>query len=148
VQTIGIWTLLGAPMIPNFLLVKLMRLSFFNFYPVVFFVVLLSIYITHFFCWHLGLMYRAHHDVFPWVLQRHEKKPRKDAMSQLELQRAAQRRREVAKIARANRERAGTAMVDGQQIKISNVRTADQQPPREMWQRVRDAADAPPEDTA
>ncbi len=30
-----------------------------------------SVYLAHFFCWHLGMMYRAHHEDFPWVLQRH-----------------------------------------------------------------------------
>ncbi len=29
------------------------------------------VYLTHYFCWLLGLMYRSHHDSFPWVLQRH-----------------------------------------------------------------------------
>ncbi len=33
-------------------------------------------YVTHFFAWHLGLMYRAHHDGFPWVAQRHIRTPR------------------------------------------------------------------------
>jgi hypothetical protein len=33
-----------------------------------------SIYLAHFFCWHLGMMYRAHHEQFPWVLQRHVKR--------------------------------------------------------------------------
>jgi hypothetical protein len=31
----------------------------------------ICVYLAHFFCWHLGLMYRAHHDEFPWLLQRH-----------------------------------------------------------------------------
>jgi hypothetical protein len=31
----------------------------------------LTMYLTHLFAWHLGLMYRAHHDVFPWLAQRH-----------------------------------------------------------------------------
>ena len=30
-----------------------------------------AIYLMHLFCWHLGLLYRRHHDAFPWVLQRH-----------------------------------------------------------------------------
>jgi len=29
------------------------------------------VYIMHYFCWLLGLMYRTHHDKFPWILQRH-----------------------------------------------------------------------------
>jgi hypothetical protein len=30
-----------------------------------------SVYWMHFFCWHLGLMYREHQEEFPWILQRH-----------------------------------------------------------------------------
>jgi hypothetical protein len=30
-----------------------------------------AIYLTHLFCWYLGLLYRKHHEAFPWVLQRH-----------------------------------------------------------------------------
>jgi hypothetical protein len=29
------------------------------------------VYLTHYFCWLLGLMYRSHHEQFPWVLQHH-----------------------------------------------------------------------------
>lgn len=36
-------------------------------YPLMF----AGIYMVHAFCWHLGLIYRKHHDHFPWVLQRH-----------------------------------------------------------------------------
>lgn len=32
-----------------------------------------SVFVTHLFCWHLGLIYRAHHDQFPWLAQRHVK---------------------------------------------------------------------------
>ena len=35
---------------------------------------ILSVYLAHFFCWHLGLMYRANHSKFRWVAQFHEKK--------------------------------------------------------------------------
>lgn len=30
-----------------------------------------GIYLMHYFCWYLGLMYRDFHDQFPWILQRH-----------------------------------------------------------------------------
>ena len=30
-----------------------------------------GVYLMHYFMWYLGLMYRSHHDQFPWVLQRH-----------------------------------------------------------------------------
>jgi hypothetical protein len=32
---------------------------------------ILGIFLMHWFCWYLGLMYRAHQEQFPWVLQRH-----------------------------------------------------------------------------
>ena len=37
---------------------------------------LASVYLGHYFCWHLGLLYRAHHEEFPWLLQRHVRTPR------------------------------------------------------------------------
>jgi hypothetical protein len=30
-----------------------------------------AVFLAHWFCWHMGLIYRFHHDRFPWVLQRH-----------------------------------------------------------------------------
>jgi hypothetical protein len=38
---------------------------------------LAAIFLTHVFCWHLALMYRAHQPEFPWILQHHirTKKP-------------------------------------------------------------------------
>ena len=44
--------------------------------PLVLTVLGLTIYLTHMFAWHLGLMYRAHHDGFPWLAQRHVRTPR------------------------------------------------------------------------
>ena len=38
-----------------------------------------GIYLAHFFCWYLGLLYRAHHDAFPWALQRHVRDPALEA---------------------------------------------------------------------
>ena len=40
-----------------------------------------SVYLTHFFCWHLGLLYRAHQEEFPWILQRHISKRRDPVMA-------------------------------------------------------------------
>jgi hypothetical protein len=34
---------------------------------------LIGIYLMHWFCWYLGIIYRAHQDQFSWVLQRHER---------------------------------------------------------------------------
>jgi hypothetical protein len=36
----------------------------------------LSIFVTHQFCWNLGLYYRRNHPFFPWVGRFHEQKPR------------------------------------------------------------------------
>ena len=35
-----------------------------------------TMYVSHLFAWHLGLLYRSHHDAFPWVGQRHVRTPR------------------------------------------------------------------------
>lgn len=48
----------------------------------------ISVYLAHFFCWHLGLMYRAHHDEFPWLLQRHIRRDK----ATFEVERAAARK--------------------------------------------------------
>jgi hypothetical protein len=37
----------------------------------VFSALVIGIYMMHYFCWYLGLIYRDYHEVFPWVLQRH-----------------------------------------------------------------------------
>jgi hypothetical protein len=39
-------------------------------------IMMLAVYLIHFFAWHLGLLYRQHHDQFPWLAQRHVKEPR------------------------------------------------------------------------
>jgi hypothetical protein len=35
-----------------------------------------GIYLMHWFCWYLGILYKAHHAEFPWVLQRYIRDPR------------------------------------------------------------------------
>ncbi len=35
-----------------------------------------GIFFMHLFCWYLGLIYRRHHEQFPWLLQRHIPKPK------------------------------------------------------------------------
>jgi TctA family transporter len=34
---------------------------------------IMGIFLMHYFCWVLGLLYRQKHEQFPWVLQRHVK---------------------------------------------------------------------------
>jgi len=35
---------------------------------------LVTIYLMHIFCWHLGLIYREHHGSFPWAFQYHKRR--------------------------------------------------------------------------
>jgi hypothetical protein len=37
--------------------------------------IVLAIYFSHLFTWHLGVLYREHHDAFPWLAQRHIRRP-------------------------------------------------------------------------
>lgn len=48
---------------------------------------------AHYFCWHLGLLYRRYHDHFPWVMQRHVSQ-----RAQAELAKAAQIRARRGKL--------------------------------------------------
>jgi hypothetical protein len=38
--------------------------------------ILVAVYLLHFFAWHLGLIYRNNHEQFPWLAQRHVKTDR------------------------------------------------------------------------
>lgn len=37
-------------------------------------VLMVGIYFMHLFCWEIGLLYRRHHEEFPWLFQRHAKR--------------------------------------------------------------------------
>jgi len=39
----------------------------------------LAVYLMHLFCWRVGLLYRAHHEEFPWAFQYHVRTPRPGA---------------------------------------------------------------------
>ena len=45
---------------------------------------LLGVYFFHFACWYLGMLYRANHEKFPWILQQHIHSRRTDTLAQLE----------------------------------------------------------------
>jgi hypothetical protein len=89
------FSLFGVYMIPVALREKHLWIYKFNMPALHFPILFLSIMIIHFACWHLGLIYRNHHDHFPWILQRHL---------------STRRQAEAAKAAeiRARRRRAGT----------------------------------------
>lgn len=42
-----------------------------------------AIYLMHFYCWHLGVLYRMHQQDFPWVFQRHIPDPAKKKATRL-----------------------------------------------------------------
>ena len=55
-------------------------------------ILLISVYLLHFFCWHLGMLYRANHEIFPWIAQRHikvERPPRRGVGQASNVQRSA-----------------------------------------------------------
>jgi hypothetical protein len=37
---------------------------------------IVAVYLMHLFCWRVGLLYRAHHEEFPWAFQYHVRTPR------------------------------------------------------------------------
>jgi hypothetical protein len=65
---------------------------------------LLGIYLMHFACWHLGLLYRANQDAFPWILQRHVHTQRTDTLAQLEAARKAAKQLDALRRNRPDRE--------------------------------------------
>lgn len=43
----------------------------------------IAIYLMHFYCWYMGILYRRHQQDFPWVLQRHIPDPTRKAATRL-----------------------------------------------------------------
>jgi hypothetical protein len=91
---------------------------------------LLGIYLFHFACWHLGLLYRAHHDEFPWVLQRHVYSRRTDTLAQLEAARKAAKHADLLRVNRPDREQRISEIRDAEKAK----RAAQEAKP--IWDRV------------
>ncbi|MCC7349507.1 MAG: hypothetical protein IT446_02965 [Phycisphaerales bacterium] len=66
-----LWLIVGLEMIPRQWLSANPWLSNLNHFVVVYLLIWIAIYGVHFFAWHLGLLYRRHHERFNWTLQRH-----------------------------------------------------------------------------
>jgi hypothetical protein len=66
-----LWLIVGLEMIPRQWLSANPWLSNLNHFVVVYLLIWIAIYGVHFFAWHLGLLYRRHHERFNWALQRH-----------------------------------------------------------------------------
>ena len=86
------WLFPGVPLVPAFLTTPVggvITVAGLIGYPLL----AAGIYFAHAFAWTLGKIYQQHHDVFPWVLQRHVS-TRTDPTKQLELAKMAQLRAE------------------------------------------------------
>lgn len=88
-----LWLLVGLDLLPRQWMAANPWMMYLNHFVVVYLLIWIAIYLTHFFAWHLGLLYRRHHDQFNWTLQRHTPVNR---MANLP-QEVAQRRAEAAK---------------------------------------------------
>jgi len=91
---------------------------------------LLGIYLFHFACWHLALLYRANHDRFPWILQRHVASRRTDTLAQLEAARKAAKRLDALRKNKPDRDK-----------RVNEIRTADKakataNDAKPIWDRV------------
>ena len=96
---------------------------------------ILGIYLFHFACWHLGLLYRANHDRFPWVLQRHVMSRRTDMVAQLE---AARRAAQQLDALRAHRPDRDQRVAELRAAEKARQAAANQPAPGEkpIWDRV------------
>jgi hypothetical protein len=70
------WGVLGLWLVPAGMLEEYPRLAAMNHYAIADSVLFVGIYFAHYYFWTLGILYRRHHNEFPWVMQRHT--PRKD----------------------------------------------------------------------
>jgi hypothetical protein len=86
------FSLFGVYMIPIGFREKHLWIYKFNMPAIHFPLLFLSIMAIHFACWHLGLIYRNHHERFPWILQRHVSTRRQVEAAQAAKIRARRRR--------------------------------------------------------
>jgi hypothetical protein len=91
---------------------------------------LLGIYLMHFACWHLGLLYRANHERFPWILQRHVHSKRTDTLAQLEAARRNARRIDALRKNKPDRDQRVGELRDAEKTKRAQT---DAKP---IWDRV------------
>jgi hypothetical protein len=96
-------------------------------------VLLVGIYLMHFACWHLGLLYRGNHDSFPWILQRHVYSKRTDTIAQLEQARKMARRHDLLQKNKPDRDQRIAEIRDAEKAKRAK---ADAKP---IWDRVADS---------
>lgn len=66
-----LWLLVGIDLLPRQWRVANPWVTNLNHFVIFYLLTWIAIYLTHLFAWHLGLLYRRHHDRFNWTLQRH-----------------------------------------------------------------------------
>lgn len=66
-----LWLLAGYDLLPRQWITANPWILRLNHFVVVYLLIWIAIYLTHFFAWHLGLLYRRHYERFNWALQRH-----------------------------------------------------------------------------
>ncbi|HEY8668777.1 MAG TPA: hypothetical protein VIL86_19170 [Tepidisphaeraceae bacterium] len=74
------WAIAGLFLLPSSLRNERWALAM-NHPAVVYPMLLAAIYLMHAWCWLLGILYRAHHDDFPWLFQRHHRVARRRKMT-------------------------------------------------------------------
>lgn len=65
---------------------------------------IIGVFLFHFACWNLALLYRGNQDKLPWILQRHVHSRRTDTLAQLEAARKAAQRHDALRANQPNRD--------------------------------------------
>lgn len=92
-----VFALAGVYILPPHLLGAIPWIWKLNHPLVVYPVILFNVILMHFACWHLGVIYRRHHNAFPWVLQHHVSARRRSEAQQAARIRALNRKRQQAR---------------------------------------------------
>jgi hypothetical protein len=92
-----------------------------------------GIYLMHFTCWHLGMLYRANYPRFPWILQRHVYSRRTDTLAQLEQARLAARHMAALQKSRPDRAQRIDEIRAAEKAKKVQAPSPDA---RQIWDRV------------
>jgi hypothetical protein len=101
-----------------------------------------GVYLMHFACWYLGLQYRAHHEAFEWILQRHVASKRRDMLAQLEARRAQIRRARMLNKNRPDREQRLAELHPNRRtprnavLPLEEPQPAPPAPAKEIWERL------------
>ncbi|MCC6239734.1 MAG: hypothetical protein IT448_05520 [Phycisphaerales bacterium] len=68
---IYLWVIFGLYLVPDATFYTHRWLRYLDHPAVTYASMILAIYFAHWVCWQMGMVYRRHHEQFPWVFQRH-----------------------------------------------------------------------------